>query len=247
LGWWILCPINQGLYAQTQDDEFYIEALVANTSRSIVGINVVNNSDRTIQNLSFNYYFHLSARYSDNFNPDDYPMELLTREVPVSVSSLIRITDIAYYFKVTFLDGTDVRPGIENAREVYLRFNHPIYDFYHYSNQGLNLSFKKTPNITLYDGENLIWGSEPTLSDLMPTAEPAATPAATNIPGTLGDVDGNGSIDIVDALLVAQYVVGLAPSDFNFANADTNCSGSVDIVDALIIAQYYVGVVAQFC
>jgi rhamnogalacturonan endolyase len=63
----------------------------------------------------------------------------------------------------------------------------------------------------------------------------------------LGDVNNDGSIDIVDALLTAQYYVGLNPGNFNPAHADTNCDGSVDIVDALLIAQYYVGLISGFC
>jgi cellulose 1,4-beta-cellobiosidase len=56
-----------------------------------------------------------------------------------------------------------------------------------------------------------------------------------------GDVDGNGSVDIVDALKIAQYYVGLNPSGFNIGVADVDNNGTVDIVDALRIAQYYVG------
>jgi alpha-galactosidase len=63
---------------------------------------------------------------------------------------------------------------------------------------------------------------------------------------TLGDVNGNGTVDIIDALLVAQYYVGLSPSGFVAANADVNCSGSIDIVDALLVAQYYVGLISNF-
>ncbi|MBN1700055.1 MAG: hypothetical protein JW881_21270 [Spirochaetales bacterium] len=60
---------------------------------------------------------------------------------------------------------------------------------------------------------------------------------------TPGDVNGDNTINIVDALLVAQYYVGLNPSPFERDRADTNCSGAVDIVDALLIAQYYVGLI----
>jgi endo-1,4-beta-xylanase len=67
----------------------------------------------------------------------------------------------------------------------------------------------------------------------------------TGTTGDLGDVDGNGEINIVDALLVAQYYVGLISIDTT--NADTNCDGTVDILDALLIAQYYVGLINQFC
>lgn len=64
--------------------------------------------------------------------------------------------------------------------------------------------------------------------------------------GTLGDVNGDGTIDIVDALLTAQYYVGLNPAGFNPDAADVDCNGSVDIVDALLIARYYVGIITEF-
>jgi hypothetical protein len=81
------------------------------------------------------------------------------------------------------------------------------------------------------------------------------TPTSTDDPVTpeptyesnLGDVNDDGSIDIVDALLIAQEYVGLNPSPFNTANADTNCDGGIDIVDALLVAQYYVGLINGFC
>jgi hypothetical protein len=66
-------------------------------------------------------------------------------------------------------------------------------------------------------------------------------------PGKPGDANDNGTVDIVDALLIAQYYVGLNPSGFVQANADVNCSGTIDIVDALLVAQYYVGLISQFC
>jgi hypothetical protein len=70
--------------------------------------------------------------------------------------------------------------------------------------------------------------------------------AATPAPGTLGDVNGSGTIDIVDALLVAQYYVGLNPVNFNSIRADVNKDGKIDIVDALRIAQFYVGLISGF-
>ncbi|MBN1696168.1 MAG: hypothetical protein JW881_01530 [Spirochaetales bacterium] len=60
-----------------------------------------------------------------------------------------------------------------------------------------------------------------------------------------GDVNSSGSIDIVDALMIAQHYVGLNPSNFNSAYADANGNGSIDIVDALVVAQYYVGLVTS--
>jgi hypothetical protein len=61
----------------------------------------------------------------------------------------------------------------------------------------------------------------------------------------IGDVNGDGSVDIVDALLVAQWYVGLI-SDLDIECGDVDQSGSLDIVDALMIAQYYVGIITSF-
>lgn len=56
-----------------------------------------------------------------------------------------------------------------------------------------------------------------------------------------GDVNNDNSITIVDALLVAQYTVGLNPSNFDQSRADINADGQINIVDALVIAQISVG------
>jgi endo-1,4-beta-xylanase len=78
---------------------------------------------------------------------------------------------------------------------------------------------------------------------------PATTVGPSAVPGcscTLGDANCSGSIDIVDALLVAQFYVGLSPANYNSCAADVNNSGTADIVDALRIAQYYVGLITSF-
>jgi hypothetical protein len=83
----------------------------------------------------------------------------------------------------------------------------------------------------------------------IPPTEPVATdpPQPTDPPDNLGDVNNDGQITIVDALMTAQYYVGLNPAGFNAANANVNCDSSISIIDALIIAQYYVGLIHNFC
>jgi M6 family metalloprotease-like protein len=85
-----------------------------------------------------------------------------------------------------------------------------------------------------------------TLTTPDPTAGPQ-TPAPTTVNVIRGDVNGSGTIDIVDALLTAKYYVGSNPENFNSTAADVNCDGVVNIVDALRIAQYYVGLINSFC
>jgi glucosylceramidase len=74
------------------------------------------------------------------------------------------------------------------------------------------------------------------------SSAPTQTPEETSS----GDVNHDDSIDIVDALLVAQYYVGLNPGNFDVENGDVNCDGEINIVDALLIAQYYVGLIPKF-
>lgn len=87
--------------------------------------------------------------------------------------------------------------------------------------------------------------ADPDTNDIGNPGDTECTVTITDV--TLGDTNGDGAIDIIDALLTAQYYVDLDPDGFNPAAADTNCDGSIDIVDALVIAQYYVGLISQFC
>ncbi|MBN2444961.1 MAG: glycoside hydrolase family 11 protein [Spirochaetales bacterium] len=68
----------------------------------------------------------------------------------------------------------------------------------------------------------------------------------TPIPAPKGDVNDDGTADIIDALIVAQYYVGLVDT-LDTDAADVNCDESIDIVDALLVAQYYVGLITVFC
>ncbi|CAD6490372.1 MAG: hypothetical protein KFBDDELM_00256 [Candidatus Argoarchaeum ethanivorans] len=62
------------------------------------------------------------------------------------------------------------------------------------------------------------------------------------VSGLRGDANDDGVVNVVDAMFVAQYVVGNRDaSDLNMANADANLGGTVDVVDAMFIAQYVVG------
>ena len=87
-----------------------------------------------------------------------------------------------------------------------------------------------------------------------PTATHTATPraTATPCPGGIcpppsGDVNYSGTVTMVDAMLIAQYVAGLiGPGDLDLAQADVNCSGNVGMVDAMLIAQYVAGLIPEF-
>ena len=100
-----------------------------------------------------------------------------------------------------------------------------------------------------YSGEYDVWTLIGSCDPGVPTTAPTATPVTTATPGpdvNLGDVNSDGVIDIVDALIIAQDYVGLNPANYNPQAADTNCDGSVDIIDALLVAQFYVGLIVIF-
>ena len=66
--------------------------------------------------------------------------------------------------------------------------------------------------------------------------------AAITFGQNCGDINADGSTDIIDALLVAQCYVGLTTCP-SADIGDVNCDGSIDIIDGLLIAQLYVGLV----
>jgi hypothetical protein len=83
-----------------------------------------------------------------------------------------------------------------------------------------------------------------TITAVYTTSGSIPTPPVTPCSYTLGDANGNGTIDIVDALLIAQYYVGLSSTSIQNCAADVNRDGAVDIIDALRVAQCYVGLVS---
>ena len=71
------------------------------------------------------------------------------------------------------------------------------------------------------------------------SAVPRAKAASTSL---LGDVDNNGRVDIVDALLVATYIADNSttmPNNGDISRADMNSDGRIDYFDVwLIVTQY---------
>ena len=56
-----------------------------------------------------------------------------------------------------------------------------------------------------------------------------------------GDVNGDGDVDIADAVCIVNHVVGKANTTFMEAAADANGDGDIDIADAVHIVNYVVG------
>jgi len=56
-----------------------------------------------------------------------------------------------------------------------------------------------------------------------------------------GDADGNGSVDIEDARIIARFVANQIPTLPNPDDADATQDGKVDMEDAFIIAKWVTG------
>lgn len=62
----------------------------------------------------------------------------------------------------------------------------------------------------------------------------------------LGDVDGNGSVQPVDALVALRMAMEIIPSPDDLTAADVNRNGKVDANDALLILRYSMGIITSF-
>ena len=61
-------------------------------------------------------------------------------------------------------------------------------------------------------------------------------------PVLMGDVNGDGEVDLSDAIMVTYYSLHEVPSSFNEAAADMNGDGEIDLSDAIIIIYKSLGV-----
>jgi uncharacterized repeat protein (TIGR02543 family) len=74
-------------------------------------------------------------------------------------------------------------------------------------------------------------------------ADKSVTATFTSSTTTPGDVDGNGSVTMVDALLAARAAVGITTlTGSAFQAADVNSDGIITMVDVLLIARIAVGI-----
>ncbi len=148
--------------------------------------------------------------------------------------------EVTLYFAETYLTSSGGRLFDVSINNATVLANFDIYAAAGGQNKAIARSFTTNADSSGQIVVQFVSGTEnPKINGI------AVNPNTNN--GTLGDVNGSGTVDIVDALLIAQYYVGLNPPGFVAANADVNCSGSIDIVDALLVAQYYVGLVTGFC
>ncbi len=57
----------------------------------------------------------------------------------------------------------------------------------------------------------------------------------------IGDVTGDGNLDVTDVVAIANYVMGDSPGTFVVENADVSGDGNVDITDVVKLANIVMG------
>jgi hypothetical protein len=75
-------------------------------------------------------------------------------------------------------------------------------------------------------------------SQVAPEAEIRASALVTT---AVGDANADGTVNIVDALVIAQYLNGTPPVSFDVDAADADCNGQVDMDDANLISEFVAG------
>lgn len=217
-------------------------------SGALLNIKMINESiypPREVKGVTFRYYMDLSDEIAKGYDVNNLTLSAYYDSSNKNQISLKKWGTEAGLYYIQGTSGT-ISPVGDNEKSATMEIF--IGDYvrggWDYSNDpsavGLDTeTMELAKNITLYDADgNLLWGQEPAGGTVIPPVPPD--------PKDKGDLNGDGSVDISDALLIAQYYIGLTAT-IDTQAADVNCDTVVDIVDALIVAQFSDGLVTSFC
>jgi hypothetical protein len=134
---------------------------------------------RTITDLSYNYYFNIEELVDAGYSIDDVSVKIGNDQHSgdkgkMSISDPIQYDGTIYYVKLSFADGSVVMPTGQSEHRSECQFRISIPDNlqgvkwdptndYSYNElvQGGEDAMIDTPYMTMYDGDTLIWGTEP--------------------------------------------------------------------------------------
>lgn len=246
-------------------NEFLVKASINQASGSYTELKVfaMNHSAwpaRVIQDLSYNYYFNISELVEAGYSIDDVSVRIgydqhSADEGKISISDPIQYDGNIYYVKLSFADGRVVMPTgqSEHRSECQFRISIPdnIQNVWNAENdysfkglvQGGEDAMVETKYITMYDGDTLIWGTEPDGTTPQPTTDPSTTePTTADLSNIWGDANLSGDVDVSDAILVLQYLCNSSKytiEDQGLINADVYLNGDgINAQDALAIQRF---------
>jgi hypothetical protein len=189
-----------------------------------------NQSDSTINRM-------------ESFN-DDWSSSIFTSQDPVAIDSVC--LDFLAAESSYSINGSSGQPDVY-LHEAALADNPPSGTFYAPNDDNVRLaSLGVHEHWNDADNKQYTKNLDPVNGTGIELTIVEKGTGVTPDPGLKGDVNSNGTIDIFDALLVAQHYVNL-PVSIDLTQADTDCDGNINIRDALLIAQYYVQLITEFC
>jgi len=190
------------------------------------------------------YSFYIGRAKKTNDPKGLGPFLLAAVEVELSNADINRAPIISKAINDMSLLLND--PAVQiNLNTVFIDPNGDTLSFSHSASSGTDINVSLSGSIMIIT-PNEIGSVVHSLTANDGNGGQAETAFVVNVVG-VGDVNSDGDVNIIDALMVAQYYVGLDPANINSANGDVNCDGSISILDALAIAQFYVGLINAFC
>ncbi|WP_132702569.1 glycoside hydrolase family 9 protein [Reinekea marinisedimentorum] len=219
---------------EQRDDELYVEAKVNSTGDQYLEIASVTYNHtawpaRATDNLKFRYFMDLSEEFDLGYSADDITIESgYAQSSQTTISGPILWSGNIYYVEVNF-DGVEITPisATDSKSEVQFRMRLPysasgswVYSTDPSWNSDFANGYTNATSFALYEGDELVWGEEPSVScdagsNCAPTANDvtAETGYATSVSINLSATDSDGSI--------AYYEVASSP-----VNGTVNISGS---------------------
>ena len=113
----------------------------------------------------------------------------------------------------------------------YLKFTKTDNSTVTYSVEGLKLTYDNT-NVTITNAEGTATLALAQVLNMEFTNDPGTTPTVNR-----GDVNGDGTVNITDVLLLINYILG-TDVEIVFNNADVNGDTFVNITDVTAIINY---------
>jgi PKD repeat protein len=189
---------------EVKDLEYYVEAKVNSAGPRYIEIGTLTYNHtawpaQVSDNLKLRYWVDLSSEISKGYSAEDIKVTVAYSQAN-SVSALRRwgnVADHIYYTEVSFA-GIDIFPGgqSESKKEVQFRISLPnTSNLAEWENTNdpswadYSRAYSTASKIALYDGEKLVWGSEPsapcgenTSINCLPTVENLTVETAFETP-----------------------------------------------------------------
>jgi hypothetical protein len=238
-------------------DEFYVEACINQASSNFTEIKLQATNHtawpaRIVHSMSVNYYFDISEVLEAGYTADDLTVKIGYAEYNCTISDPIQYDGTLYYVKITFEDDAKIMPSGQSEHQAEVQFRISAPDGTSFWNADNDYSYQNlvkqdvaiTSYITQYDGDTLIWGTEPdgTTPQTATEATTSVTEATTDSGNVnYGDANVDGSVNVLDVIVLNKSLMGSGDiSEQGALNADVDLSGKLSAADSLLIMKYIV-------